>query len=233
MRHLACYLCLVVAFALCAATPSLADDDIGPIYKSREQTLVCMVLCSDGPCELEMTISGPEGNVLKSKVFANVTSHGIRKLVYSGAKNAVSCRTVTRAGVVGEPSWTILDRRSEVVAMGTNDTDQDPRTVGPVWNARNQTPVCLVKCSFLGCGILVEIRDSEGQLLKEKTFRNVPEDGIRMLAYDGLHKMISCEADWHSGASGRRFITDPAWVILDVKSNVVAYMTNDSTGFPD
>ncbi len=235
MRNVERILCLFVLLGACGTMMLASDDDIGPIFNSPSQTVFCMVYCdgggaSDGSCEFTLQIQGPEGNVLKSKEFSNVPTNGIRKITYAGIKNPISCETVATnaSGQVSEPSWTVVDNRGNVVAMGTNDDDESSEDVGPVWNARNQTPVCLVHCNSDPCDFRIEITASNGQVIMEKTFWNVPAEGNRMLAYGGGQKMIACEA--HEIGTGEcvGYPSEPAWSILDVKGNVVAYMTNDA-----
>ncbi len=112
--------------------------------------------------------------------------------------------------------------------MGTNDEAEDVKDVGPVWNARNQTPMCMVHCDEGICDFKIEIRGSSGQLLKKKRFIGVPSDGNRGLAYGGSHETINCEVKDVQGAPCIGFPREPAWVILDNRGQVEAYMTNDS-----
>ncbi len=229
MCHLARVLCVLAVLGVCS-TVAMANDDIGPIFRSLDQTAFCMIYCDsdEQPCDFTVKIYSSEGVVLKSKSFANVPGNGIRKVTYAGVEKTVNCQTSNEEGDTQEPSWTVIDNRGNVVAMGTNGKFDGQGDVGPVWNARNQTPVCMVRCEEGPCDFRIEINGSQGQMLSERIFRDVPTRGHRQLAYAGSEKMISCEGklvEQVKQSSGR---AEPAWAILDVKGNIVAYMTNDS-----
>ncbi len=88
--------------------------------------------------------------------------------------------------------------------------------------------MCMVHCDDGICDFKIQIRGSNGQLLKKKKFIGVPSGGNRGLAYGGLHETISCEVKDVQGAPCIGFPREPAWVILDTSGQVEAYMTNDS-----
>ncbi len=126
-------------------------------------------------------------------------------------------------------------------ACGTMTLASDD-DIGPIFKSPSQTVFCMVYCdggeSNDGiCEFTLQIHGPEGNVLKSQEFSNVPTNGIRktvpaegnrMLAYGGGQKMIACEAHELGGSQGNGYPSEPAWAILDVKGDVVAYMTNDA-----
>ncbi len=233
MRRVALVFCCIGTMTLFGSSLFAGNDDIGPIVRSAHQTLVCMIHCDgDAPCGFTMKIRDAEANTLKAKTFNNVPDNGIRKLVYAGSEKLVSCEVSDQSGAVGEPSWTVLDIKGKVEAMGTNEWYGHRSDAGPVWNASGQTPVCVARCHAGPCDFRFELRNKSGGLVMSQMFSHVPNRGSRKIAYGGGANPVSCEVKRIENKQGDGVPRDPGWAILDNKGNTIAYMSNDS-GEPD
>ncbi len=98
-------------------------NDLGPVYKGRDQTLGCMLHCDDGPCDWRIRIVDQNGNTLVNKTFYDVPNRGARAVFYSGSKKLVSCwaHPVSGDNDFSEPSAVILDNTGRTVAIMSND----------------------------------------------------------------------------------------------------------------
>ncbi len=132
MRRILLVLCCAAIFAGSTAVfASGGGTSIGPLFNSRNQQQICMVQCKTwchfgcdiNTCEFKIKIKGPNGQVLKEKMFRNVPDDGLRKLAYQGIENPISCEITTNdwGDLAVEPVWCVLDNRAEVVSCMTNE----------------------------------------------------------------------------------------------------------------
>ncbi len=112
-------------------------------------------------------------------------------------------------------------------------------SIGPLYNSRNQTQICLVQCKTFcscqgsvkcvpdnTCRFTIKIKGPNGELLTSKTFNNVPDDGARMHGYQGLKNPITCQVQVHRWGD---LAVEPVWCVLDNRGEVISCMTNDKS----
>ncbi len=58
MRYMIKAFCLCLLLGSVGVVAMASHDDIGPMYNAADQTLLCMVHCDTGPCDIRMKILG-------------------------------------------------------------------------------------------------------------------------------------------------------------------------------
>ncbi len=224
---------------LIGSQTSANDRGLGAIRKSPSQNVACTFTCEQsGGCSFEIEIRDKQGVVVSSKLFDDVPDQGSRTLVYGGSSSLVSCDISDdgddSSGNVRNPSWTVLDNRGVVAAMGANndsssssDEDNNDGVLGPVWNSNGSTPQCMTKCeelpgsaSYDACEFTIEMRNEDGEIVKKKKFSNVPPRGSRQLSYRGSVQRLFCTVEDHVGET-----EEDSAALIDKRGNVMAYMT--------
>ncbi len=186
------HVCVGFAIVFGFVAPALADhDESGAVINDSEQSVSCHSICTNGGgCgSITQRIYGPSGQQVASKTHNNVPAYSIRSLTYGGGQSPISCVDDENDGV----SVNILDipdRR--VVAVQGNHNDSGEVAV---INKSKQYPICTGYCDRDApdkCGFRLRFYDSQGNVVGDKTFNNVPADGNRMLVYGGGKSPVWC-----------------------------------------
>ena len=99
----------------------------------------------------------------------------------------------------------------------------DHDEVGPIYKHVNQTAICTMRCDAGPCDFRIEIYDDNGNVVAAENFTGVPNEGVRMVLYSGIKRLLSCEAVDNSDGDAE----DAGFVLLSPTGKVVAITSQD------
>lgn len=100
----------------------------------------------------------------------------------------------------------------------------DHDEVGPIYKHANQTAICTMRCDDGPCDFRIKIYDENGNVLVNQLFTNVPNEGSRMVVYDGIKRLLSCQATNNTDGDAE----DAAFTLLSPTGKVVAITSQDN-----